>query len=191
MQNGITQSSTILTYIARLNVVVKAIHFPGEWVDVIHGFVVCSPRKTVWYIDLVYACVKRTVNIQSKQRSSFSLRIGWFRFVSHGSFKSSINFMLRTMTFHRYMWIVLSIQVTFLAIISCNDVALSDFSSCRSKNCLDAGYNIKYLPAHTLPLGSHLPSLNRFFVPLSTSWSFVIFRESQSTWDSERPRPTI
>lgn len=30
MQNGITQSSTILTYIARLNVVVKAIHFPGE-----------------------------------------------------------------------------------------------------------------------------------------------------------------
>lgn len=36
--------------------------------------------------------------------------------------------MLQTMTFHRYMWIALSIQITFLAIISCNNVALSDFS---------------------------------------------------------------
>lgn len=146
MQNGITQSSTILTYIARLNVVVKAIHFPGEWVDVIHGFVVCSPRKTVWYIDLVYACVKRTVNIQSKQRSSFSLRIGWFRFVSHGSFKSSINFMLRTMTFHRYMWIVFSIQVTFLAIISCNNVASPIFLSVDLRIVLMLGIPNTYPP---------------------------------------------
>lgn len=53
----------ILIYIVCFNVVVKVIYFLGKWVDVIYGFVVCSLCKIVWYIDFVYVCVKRIVNI--------------------------------------------------------------------------------------------------------------------------------